>query len=158
MERLIPSPSENLRLAARGQHIERWTRPREAAPPDRAGYLKWRESLKEFHAQRVAGIMREEGYLEDDVRRVEALITKRAWRAEDPEGRALEDGLCLVFLETQLEELRAKTPDGKMRSILGKTWRKMSEAGRAEALRLPLAPWVRELLQHTPDPTAPQAH
>lgn len=157
VERLCFHPSDALRVAARGQHIERWTRPRSEAPADRGGYLRWRESLKIFHAQRVAGLMREEGCPEPEIQRVEELILKRAARAGDPEGQILEDALCLVFFETQFETLRAKTPDEKMKSILEKTWRKMSETGRAEALKLSLPDEVRELLSPRSDPASPPA-
>ncbi len=47
LARLSPDASEHLRIAARGQHIERWTTPRRSYPEGRAGYLKWRKDLKE---------------------------------------------------------------------------------------------------------------
>ena len=53
LERLRPEPTDLLRLAGRGQHIERWTVPRESYPAGRAGYLRWREDLKQFHVRRV---------------------------------------------------------------------------------------------------------
>jgi DNA-binding FadR family transcriptional regulator len=54
----------------------------------------------------------------------------------DPEVRVLEDALCLVFLEFQLAELAAKSDDEKMINALRKSWEKMTEAARAEALKL----------------------
>lgn len=39
---LYPDASEPLQIACRGQHIERWTLPRDAYPMDRPGYLAWR--------------------------------------------------------------------------------------------------------------------
>src|ERR1039457_6899974 len=53
--RLRPDASEELRLAARCQHICRWQVPRESYPMTRAGYLKWRQDLKQFHAK-TAGV------------------------------------------------------------------------------------------------------
>ena len=138
--RLNPNASDLLQIAARGQHIERWTSPRTVYPEGRAGYLKWREDLKLFHARRVAERMAEAGYGADEINRVAALITKAAHRAGDPEGLILEDALCLVFLETQFKDLLAKTPEEKMIGILKKTWRKMSPAGRSAAQSLPLSP------------------
>lgn len=137
--RLHPTASDLLQIATRGQHIERWTSPRSAAPEGRAGYLKWREDLKLFHARRTAELMAEVGYGAADMNRVAALITKAAHRAGDPEGLILEDALCLVFLETQFTDLLSKTPEEKMTGILKKTWRKMSPAGRAAAQTLPLS-------------------
>src|SRR2546425_2176013 len=44
--RLLPDASEELRLAARCQHVCRWMIPRRAYEMTRAGYLKWRNDLK----------------------------------------------------------------------------------------------------------------
>ena len=46
LSRLAPDASEALRLAARGQHICRWTIPRGSYPMDRTGYLRWRNECK----------------------------------------------------------------------------------------------------------------
>ncbi len=50
LERLAPEASEPLRIAARAQHIERWTIPRAEFPDGREGYLRWRTTLAKFHA------------------------------------------------------------------------------------------------------------
>ena len=143
--RLAPDASEALRLAACGQHVQRWTVPRERYERNRQGYLRWREVLKTFHAKTVADLMRQEGYPEDMIQQVERLIKKKQLGA-DPDTQSLEDALCLVFLESQFSDLRRKTPDDKMQDVLRKTWQKMSERAREEALRLPLAPDDRGLL------------
>src|SRR5215468_9807930 len=51
--RLEPNASEPLRLAARCQHLCRWQIPRDSYPMTRAGYLRWREELKKFHARKA---------------------------------------------------------------------------------------------------------
>src|SRR5260221_13458894 len=61
LERLEPQASEALRLAARSQHIRRWTIPRSAYPMDRAGYHRWRTDLARFHAETAGEILREVG-------------------------------------------------------------------------------------------------
>src|SRR5690349_9144441 len=43
--RAAENPTPLLRLAARCQHLERWSVPRDTFPMDRPGYLKWRQSL-----------------------------------------------------------------------------------------------------------------
>ena len=40
--RLVPEASSLLRLAARCQHLERWSVPRTTFPEGKAGYLAWR--------------------------------------------------------------------------------------------------------------------
>jgi len=133
--KLSPNASEELRLAARCQHLCRWKIPRNGYPMTRAGYLKWRADLKKFHADRAGEILRETGYPEDIVQRVQALNLKKNFPA-DPECRVLEDALCLVFLERQLADLASKTTDDKMITALQKSWAKMTPAAHAEALKL----------------------
>jgi hypothetical protein len=102
---------------------------------DRAGYLRWRADLKKFHAAQSGAILREVGYGEEMIARVQALNLKKEL-GKDPDCQVLEDALCLVFLQYQLAEFVAKTHDEKVINVLKKTWAKMSEQGRAEALKL----------------------
>ncbi len=146
VERLAPNASEELRLAARAQHICRWTIPRATYAPGRIGYLKWREDLKQFHAQRAGKILREAGYDESTISHVQDLIRKRNF-PRVPNGRVLEDALCLVFLETQFAETTAKTGDEKMVGILQKAWRKMTPQAQQIALTIPMTPACRALVE-----------
>ena len=143
--RLCPGASEELRLAARCQHICRWEIPRSSHPMTRTGYLQWRATLKKFHAQKAGEILREAGYAEDVIRRVQDLNLKKNF-PNDPESRVLEDALCLVFLEFQFAELAARSEDDKMINALRKSWQKMTEPARAEALKLNFGPREKNLL------------
>src|SRR5256884_9671919 len=98
LARMAPNASEHLRIAARGQHIERWTSPRTSYPAGRAGYLKWRKDLQAFHARRIGAIMAAQGYGADDIARVGALIRKERLKS-DAEAQIIEDVACIVFLE-----------------------------------------------------------
>jgi hypothetical protein len=133
--KLSPAASEPLRLAARCQHIARWQIPRDSYPMTRPGYLQWRADLKKFHAEKAGKILREVGYDDDTIRRVQELNLKKNFPT-DPESRVLEDALCLVFLERQLAALAAKSDDAKMINALQKSWKKMTPAAHAEALKL----------------------
>lgn len=104
---------------------------------DRGGYLRWREELKKFHARLVTDFMAKEGYPESDIEHARRIILKKNFQA-DAEAQTIEDALCLVFLETQFEELHQKTPDPKMIDILQKTWRKMSAKAKDIALTMKL--------------------
>lgn len=132
---LRPDASEALMLAARCQHIRRWEIPRDSYPIGKVGYLKWREGLKHFHAEKAAEVLQEAGYDEDTIQRVQSLNLKKNIKS-DPECQTLEDALCLVFLQYQFDALIEKTSDEKMVSILQKTWKKMSESGHKAALAL----------------------
>jgi hypothetical protein len=143
---LCPGASEELRLAARCQHLCRWEIPRDSHPMTRAGYLQWRATLKKFHAQKAGEILRETGYLDDVTCRVQDLNLKKHF-PDDPESRVLEDALCLVFLEFQFAELAARSDDDKMINALRKSWQKMTEPARAEALKLNFGPREKALLE-----------
>jgi hypothetical protein len=136
VERLSSRASPALRLAARCQHICRWMIPRNSYPMTRAGYLKWRSDLKQFHAKKSGEIMADTGCSEPLVARVQQLNLKKNL-GQDEELQVLEDALCLVTLQYQLTDLIRKTEPEKMIGILQKTWKKMSAQARDEALRLP---------------------
>jgi hypothetical protein len=146
LARMAPDASEPLRIAARGQHIERWRFPRKSYPEGRAGYLKWRQDAKEMHAQRLVTIMASAGYEPADIARVGALVRKEKFKL-DPEAQLLEDVVCVVFLEHYLSPFMAKTEPAKLPGILAKTWRKMSERGHEHALKLDVQPEVLRLLK-----------
>ncbi len=152
-ERLRPDASEELRIAARGQHIRRWEIPRSDFPMDKAGYHKWRTTLYAFHADRLAEIMRECGYDNAAVERTRSIVQKKRLKT-DPDAQTLEDAAALVFLEHDLEEFaaRADMNEEKLVDILRKTWAKMSESGRGAALSLTFSPAAKKLIVSTLNP------
>lgn len=145
VERLVARPGAALRLAARAHHLERWRWPRADFPQGPAGYHRWRRALQERHAERTAELMRASGCDEALVARVGELICKRGL-GSDPEVQALEDALCLVFVETQLADFARQHDEEKLLDILVKSLRKMSAAGRAAVGTLDLSLAARDLL------------
>ena len=145
LERVYPESSEPLKIAARGQHIRRWEVPRQSYPATRAGYLKWRTYLYGFHADCVAALMNEAGFESTAVERVKSLLQKRGIKT-DPETQALEDVICLVFLENYFADFAATQDSEKLLNIVRKTWGKMSDKGHGLALQLPFTQSVQELL------------
>jgi hypothetical protein len=145
VERLVSDPSEALRLAARAQHLERWAIPRDSYPLDRPGYLRWRIAVHDRQGQRAAEICREAGCPDELCARIDKLVAKRTQK-EDPEGQALEDAACLVFLDEQAPTFAERYDDDKMIGIIQKTWRKMSPAGHQLALGLPLSGRLKDLV------------
>jgi len=144
--KLCPDASEELRLAARCQHLCRWMIPRDKYERTKAGYLRWRNELKKFHAQKAGEILREVGYDEEIIARVQGLNLKKDFPHTEA-SRVIEDALCLVFLQYQFAELAAKNTEEQMINALRKSWNKMTEAARAEAMKLNYAPRELELLQ-----------
>jgi Domain of unknown function (DUF4202) len=149
--RLNPEASEELLLAARSQHICRWTIPRHTYEMTRPGYLRWRSDLKQFHAAKSAEILREVGYDPETIAQVRELNLKKNL-GRDPDCQTLEDALCLVTLQYQLADLVAKTERGKMIEILRKTWKKMSPLGHEHALTLSFSEREKGLIQEAVGP------
>ena len=146
IEKLVgETASDALQIAARAQHIRRWQIPRDSYPRDRTGYLKWRTDLKKFHAEETSAIMQSVGYDETTINRIKDLIAKKRLK-QDPEVQALEDALCLVFLETQFTDFAQKEAD-KIINILQKTWKKMSPQGQQFALQLPMHDEDRAIIE-----------
>jgi len=135
LNRLEPQAGEPLKLAARCQHLRRWTIPRTDYPEGRAGYRKWREDLARFHADEAGQTLRRCDYDETVIERVGDLLLKKNLKT-DPEAQTLEDVICLVFLENEFTEFSRKHAEEKLLMILRKTWAKMSPRGHREALRL----------------------
>jgi len=130
-----PNASKALQLAARAQHICRWSIPRSEYPMDRVGYLKWREQLKRMHAKVTSEILEQVGYDEEFIKRVSFIISKKQIKKNE-ESQTLEDVICLVFLDFYFEEFAAKHNDDKVIDIVKKTLVKMSEKGKQEALKI----------------------
>ncbi len=138
LHKFCEAPSEALQLATRSQHICRWKIPRSDYPMDRSGYKKWRLDLAQLHGDIAGEIMAEQGYDESIIARVKDLLLKRSLKRDD-EVQALEDVVCLVFIEFYLEDFASKHDEEKLIDIIRKTWNKMSTKGHEAALKLPLS-------------------
>lgn len=143
--KLQPDASEELLLATRAQHIARWTLSRQDYPEGLNGYLQWREDLKQIHAEKAGLLMKENGYSEEIVDLVQQFIRKDNF-PDHPESRVLEDALCLVFIERQLEDFAETKPTEKTIDIIQKTWEKMTERAQDIAKNLELTPSAKSLL------------
>ncbi len=145
LDKLYPDASEALQLAVRAQHIRRWEVPRGSYPMDRAGYHRWRTGLYSFHAKVTAEILTTVGYDSSTIERVKSLLKKERLKT-DPKTQALEDVICVVFLENYFAEFAARHDEQKVIGILRRTWAKMSPVGREAALKLPMPPEAAALV------------
>jgi Domain of unknown function (DUF4202) len=146
VRRLRPDAGEALLLAARAHHLRRWAVPRADYPDGRAGYLRWKRDLQARHAADVARILDAVGYDAGTIERVAAIVRKRGL-GRDPDVQALEDALCLVFIETQFSDLAARLEPDKMVDVVRKTLAKMSDDAKVHALALDLAPDDRAVIE-----------
>jgi len=144
----MPDAADSLKIAARCQHICRWEIPRKDYPMDRVGYLKWRNDLKKLHAKKATDILSSVGYEQVVIDEVTMMLLKKQLK-KNALTQALEDVICLVFLEYYFDEFAAKYHDNeaKIIDIVQKTWVKMSEKGHAAALELPFSKHGLALVQ-----------
>jgi ketosteroid isomerase-like protein len=147
VERLRPDASDALLIAARGHHLRRWTVPRTTYPAGRAGYLRWRKALQEQHARELGRILADSRYDEATIGAVQALVRKEGLgREEASDVQALEDALCLVFLETQFSDIAARLEPETLARVLVKTADKMSADGVMLIGEVPLGLGLKRLL------------
>ena len=159
LDRFRPDAPEPVRLAARCQHIRRWTIPRTDYAAGREGYRRWRTDLARFHADTAAAILRDVGYGDDVVARVGSLLRKERLKA-DPDVQLLEDVICLVFIEHYLagfapkhdeETLARGAPQDVAEDVGGRARRRpRPRLARERARHSPRARW-----RHRPSDTGP---
>lgn len=146
LDAFFPNAPEEVRLAARAQHICRWRVPRSDYPEGRAGYLKWRTNLGKMHADIAEEILRSAGYGDATVERVRTLLRKRGLKT-DPDVQLLEDVICLVFLEHYFHDFAKQHDEDKLIGIVQKTWKKMTNRAHQAALELDYAPEDLDLIR-----------
>jgi tRNAThr (cytosine32-N3)-methyltransferase len=142
-------PTPLLRLAARCQHLERWSVPRASFPEGKVGYLNWRRSLYTKQAERARALLLEAGIGAEEAAEVATWVSKTGLKT-NPGTQALEDAACLVFLENEIGAFAAQHADyprEKFVEIIRKTWRKMSPRGQELARGLSLPPGIAALVE-----------
>lgn len=138
LDEFMPDAKEAIKLAVRCQHICRWEIPRSEFPMDRVGYFKWRNELKELHAKKAGEILEVVGYDQEVIEEVQFMLLKKQLKKSEL-TQALEDVICLVFLEHYFDDFITKHNEEKLIDIVQKTWAKMSDAGHEAALKLPFS-------------------
>ena len=99
--KLDPSASPLLRLAARCQHLERWSVPRATFPMDKPGYHAWRRLLYTRQAERARELLLQAGLPTGEAADVAGWVAKSGLKTNSG-TQLLEDAACLVFLEREI--------------------------------------------------------
>lgn len=152
--KLVPAAAPLLLLAARCQHLERWSVPRATYPDGRAGYHAWRRALYSKQAERARALLLQAGVAASDADEAATWVSKSGLM-KNAGTQALEDAACLVFLENEIAGFAAQHTDyprEKFIEILRKTWRKMSPEAHRHALALSLPPGIGALLREALGP------
>ncbi len=151
--KLVDEPTSLLRLAARCQHLERWSVPRDTFPMDKPGYLKWRRSLYVKQAERARELLTGSGVSAAEADEVATWVSKSGLKT-NPGTQALEDAAVLVFLENEIGAFaaqHAEYPREKFVDILRKTWRKLTPKAQDLACQLDLTPEIAALVREAAD-------
>ena len=146
--RLVQAAPPLLLLAARSQHLERWSVPRAHFPEGKVGYLTWRKSLYQKQAGRARDLLLQAGVTAAEADEVATWVSKTGLKT-NPGTQALEDAACLVFLENEIEAFAAQHADyprEKFVDIIRKTWKKMSPRGQELARTIALPPAIGALV------------
>ncbi|MFT3830611.1 MAG: DUF4202 domain-containing protein [Opitutaceae bacterium] len=147
--RLAPAASPLLRLAARCQHLERWSVPRDSFPLDKPGYHAWRKSLYVKQAARARELLLQAGVPAAEADEAATWVSKNGLKT-NAGTQALEDAACLVFLENEIADFAAQHsdyPEEKFIGILQRTWKKMSPPAQTFALALQLPAPIANLVR-----------
>jgi len=152
MERWVvqvtPEAAPILQLAARCQHLERWSVPRASFPLDKPGYHAWRKSLYAKQAGRARELLLQAGVTAAEADEAATWVSKTGLKT-NPGTQALEDAACLVFLENEIPGFatqHAEYSNDKYIDIVRKTWRKMSPRAQELARGIPFDPAIGALV------------
>jgi hypothetical protein len=146
LEKIAPNASDALKIATRSQHIGRWEIPRDTYESSRIGYLTWRSDLAKYHASKTSEILQNLNFDTQTINRVQELNLKKGIKT-DTEAQIIEDILCLVFLENHIDDFAPSQDEEVLTNIIQKTWKKMSELGRTEALKISYKPEILAFLK-----------
>lgn len=135
LQAFSPEASIELTVAANCQHLNRWEIERSSFPEGRIGYYQWRNYLSDYQFQKARKILLDAGFDAEFADRVKAIVRKENIFT-NREAQTLEDVVCLVFMEFYLDEFIREKSELDMSTIILKTWKKMSEKGHQEALKI----------------------
>jgi len=154
LAQLDSEPSESVIIAARAHHLRRWELARSDYPDGRSGYLQWRRDNKMHQANSAADIMSGHGYSDETIEQVGELLLRKGL-GTDPDTQLVEDAACLVFVETQFEEMVERLEHDHMVDVVARTLNKMSPAAIALAAELPMSDAAAAVLTEAVARTGP---
>ena len=128
LEKVAPDASLELKLAAKCQHISRWSIPRATFSMDKKGYYQWRAAIMEHQLSVTTSVLKQ---AEINDQRIEIIVDALKNKADKTNLNAsiIEDTACLTFIKWYLVPFAGQFDAAKAKIILQKTAGKMSERG-----------------------------
>ncbi|HRZ98878.1 MAG TPA: DUF4202 domain-containing protein, partial [Paludibacter sp.] len=145
LEKVAPDASLELKLAAKCQHISRWSIPRATFPIGKKGYYEWRAAIMEHQLNVSKSVLKQSGINDQSIEIVVDALKNKADKT-NINASIIEDTACLTFIKWYLVPFAGQFDAEKAKIILQKTAGKMSERGLALIPELELSDAVLRIL------------
>lgn len=146
LEKVEPNSSNELKLAAKCQHMSRWSIPRTTLPMDKKGYYQWRAGVMEYQLKVTTAVLQDSGIENESIAVVVDALKNKADKT-NINASIIEDTACLTFIKWYLVSFAGQFDAEKAKGILAKTAKKMSERGLGLLSRIDLDPAVLDILK-----------
>ncbi len=123
-----PQASLELKLAAKCQHISRWSIPRATFSMDKKGYYQWRGAIMEHQLAVTTKTLKEAGVDDESITIIVDALKNKADKTH-LNASIIEDTACLTFIKWYLVPFAGQFDVAKATVILKKTAAKMSDRG-----------------------------
>lgn len=128
LEKVAPNASFELKLAAKCQHISRWSIPRATFSMDKKGYYQWRAAIMEHQLNISSSVLKQADINEQSIEIIVDALKNKADKS-NINASIIEDTACLTFIKWYLVPFAGQFDSEKAKVILQKTANKMSERG-----------------------------
>jgi hypothetical protein len=145
LEKVAPDASFELKLAAKCQHISRWSIPRATFPVGKKGYYDWRAAIM-AHQLNVSTSVLKQAEINDQSIEIIVDVLKNKADKTNQNASIIEDTACLTFIKWYLVPFTGQFDAAKAKIILQKTAGKMSERGLGLLPEMELSEEVHQVL------------
>jgi len=128
LEKVAPDASFELKLAAKCQHMSRWSIPRATFSMDKKGYYQWRAAIMEHQLNVSSSVLKQAEINELSIEIIVDALKNKADKS-NINASVIEDTACLTFIKWYLVPFAGQFDPEKAKIILQKTAGKMSERG-----------------------------
>jgi hypothetical protein len=132
-------------LAAKCQHISRWSIPRATFPVGKKGYYDWRAAIM-AHQLNVSTSVLKQAEINDQSIEIIVDVLKNKADKTNQNASIIEDTACLTFIKWYLVPFTGQFDAAKAKIILQKTAGKMSERGLGLLPEMELSEEVHQVL------------
>lgn len=145
LEKVAPDASLELKLAAKCQHISRWSIPRATFSMDKKGYYQWRAAVMEHQLNVTTYTLEKAGIADETIAVIVDALKNKADKT-NTNASIIEDTACLTFIKWYLVPFAGQFDPEKAKVILQKTAGKMSARGLGLLPEMELSEDVHQVL------------